>query len=675
MEYLLTRYDNGLKPVVAYNLSDFDKIKDKLKIEVNEKINYYELPITFDIETSTIYNRERSLLKEKDIYEGFMYHWQICIKGYVFFGRTWDELQQFFIKLRETLWQEHFKAKLVCYVHNLSYEFQFMYNFFDISKVFATAKRKILKCLGNDWIEFRCSYYLSGMNLKKFIENTPNAHYQKAKGDLDFDIIRTHKSYLNIFEKGYCYNDVRGLYEAVTFLLNNDNLKTIPLTSTGYVRRECRRAMAKNKANKKKFEKNKLTLELYNLLKSAFRGGDTASNRLYTAQIINDVYSYDFASSYPFVMLSEKYPTGQFMSGSIETEEELAHYNSKYCTIATYTFENIRVKEKTTVPYIPLAKCNGVKNQKSFNGRILNADYITIDLTNIDVDIIFKHYDFDSFYVDNFHFARKDYLPKELREKILYYFRKKCELKDVPGKEYEYIQAKKKLNAIYGMMVTDILHDEFIFDNGEWEIEENRTQEQLDKYYSSYNSFLTYQWGVWVTAYARRNLDNARDLVGIDHVYNDTDSIKVIGNYDSVIEKFNKKLQKYCDDNHIINYVDYNGKRYYLGHMEKDGHYNNFITLGAKKYCYENEKGIHLTVSGLDSNKGAKEISKYGIESFKNGKIFRDSGRQTAYYNDDCIHKLNVNGVEVITGSNIGLVNTTYTLGMTNTMLSILNLT
>ena len=80
-------------------------------------------------------------------------------------------------------------------------------------------------------------------------------------------------------------------------------------------------------------------------------------------------------------------------------------------------------------------------------------------------------------------------------------------------------------------------------------------------------------------------------------------------------------------------------------------------------------------MSGLDKKKGAAELSAgNGLQDFTNGKIFNDSGRTVAYFNTMPVHQINVNGCSIITGSNIAIVDTTYTLGITDTMLNIIDL-
>ena len=180
---------------------------------------------------------------------------------------------------------------------------------------------------------------------------------------------------------------------------------------------------------------------------------------------------------------------------------------------------------------------------------------------------------------------------------------------------------------------------------------------------------------MFVTSYCRRNLQLVIDEIGIDVVYCDTDSVKYIGNYDYVFEKINSEFIKKCESLDIKNYIEYNGKTFYLGLYDKEPGYLKFKTLGAKKYAFvsreTNELGV--TVSGLNKEKGAKELKeKGGINAFEIGTTFYDSGRTTAYYNNEDIHVIEVDGVKIETASNIALVDTTYTLGISDTMLSIL---
>lgn len=467
---------NSTKAIVkAYNQNDFPytRIKKSNPLISSTK-RYINHLMTFDIETSTIEKTDGS-------FEGFMYHWQVCIDGYVCFGRSWKEFLTFLRKMNRALKNYDKKHKLVCYIHNFSYEFQFIYSWIKLTDVFAIDKRKPLKAISKDFnIEFRCSYLLSNMNLKKFIENTPNAHYYKGSGDLDYKKVFTPKTSLTMSELGYCYNDVMGLYEAIIYLLKEDTLTTIPLTSTGYVRRECRNNMRKNKKNRKHFLDLKLNDKLYQLCKDSFRGGNTASNRYKTNFINYDVSSYDMSSAYPYAMISGLYPITPFQEETITSLDMLDDYNNRYCTLAYYSFEYVKLKKGVPFPYIPYSKCiefiapsydSKFKGKEfCYNGRVLEADFIKIAMTNYDYQIFINQYDYDenNVRVEDFYYSYKGFLPKEFTDTVLEFFTLKSQLKGKEGKEYEYMKSKNKLNSLYGMIVTDIIRQENLF-NDQWE--------------------------------------------------------------------------------------------------------------------------------------------------------------------------------------------------------------
>lgn len=669
MKKVLCNYGKEKHFEYAYEISDFPF--HELKAEINKK--YISLPATFDIETTTI-------VPENKIENpfGYMYIWQMCIENKVVFGRTWNDWKKFLNKLID-IYELNEKKKLVIYVHNLSFEFQFIKDFIEFKNIFATDSHKVLKC-SNDYFEFRCSYRLSNMNLKKFIENTPKSKHLKGVNDLDYKTIRTSETELTEIEYGYCFNDVLGLYEAILFLLKSDTLETIPLTSTGYVRRECRKNMRKNKKNHMQFVETKIDSDIYYLLKECFRGGNTASNRYLTNMVLEKVGSYDISSSYPYAMLLPIYPIGKFFPCSIEDIQELKEYNKNYCTIGKFIFENIRLKKNISIPYLPYSKCRNVLNSTCYNGRILKADFVETSITNLDFEIIEKQYEYDFLSVKDFYISRRDFLPQELRNSIFEYFETKSKLKGIKEKEYEYMQAKGKLNSIYGMCVTDIVHNEFkINDSGEWFHEEKNIDDELEKFYKNRNNFLSYQWGVFVSAYARKRLQIAIDKIGMDVVYCDTDSVKYIGVHDKDFEEINKNMLAYCKENTIKHSIKVNDKKFMMGQFdnenqkEKTYEYDLFKTLGAKKYAFKIGDEYGLTVAGLSKKLGGQELSKEkNLDGFRIGKVFKNSGRTTVYFNNEKIHEIEINGVKMITGSNIAILETTYTLGITDTMLSIL---
>ena len=651
-----------------WNEFPFDILNKDIVKSGKHKI-YQRHPMTFDIETSKIPT------DDEGHYQAFMYIWQVCIEGNVVFGRRWEELQEF-MKNVVNAYKLSEEERVVVYVHNLSFEFQFIQDYFKFTDVFAMASRSILTAK-TAHLEFRCSYKLSNMSLAKFIENTPNTIHYKGVDDLDYATVRTPDTPLTEVEYGYCFNDVMGLYECVMELLKEDNIASIPLTSTGYVRRDCRNAMNKNKNNRKMFLRSRLTLLQYKLLRECFRGGNTASDRYLTNLILKIVGSYDLSSSYPFQMIAREYPLGKWNYGVIPDIKTLEEYNSKYCTIARYTFKNIHLRDEKPIPYIPQSKCLALGDDREiYNGRILHADFLTISMTNIDYDIVKEQYEYDEIAVEEFHYSRKGLLPKELRDTIMYYFEKKSELKGDEEHYYEYMKSKNKLNSIYGMTVTNILNTEIEYHDGEYtekKMTEEEMQEALDKYYKNHRSFLNYSWGVFVTAYARRELEDGLNIAGLDTIYCDTDSVKFIGNHDREFEEYNERLNKECEEKGIRNYTEVNGKRFYMGIFDKEKGYDEFITLGAKKYAFLQNGKLGITVSGLSKKKGAEELEKKGgLRRFQRNEVFYNSGRTIAQYNSAEVHDITVNGCTFSTASNLAIVDTTYTLGITDTMLDII---
>ena len=651
----------------AYSLEEYKAIQKGSYNDI--KGGYIDLYATFDIESSMVLNNARTLTKDTPQYDGFMYIWQFCIEGVVIFGRTWDQYQALLDYLTK-FFELGEKRKLKIFVHNLSFEYVYIRDFSKFNKVFGYDNRSIIRAQ-NECFEYLCSYVLSNMNLAKLCQNMGCTHV-KAKNDLDYSIVRTPTTPLTEIEYGYCFNDVRGLWEAIAKYLEFDTLATLPLTSTGFVRRDVRENTRKNKKYRKGFLKRKLNDELYQLFTEAFRGGNTASNRYATGYQINGVKSMDMTSSYPNVLLRfPEYPVGNFIKWAVDDIDDLVYAHNKYCTIGRYTFTNIEIDPDATIPYIPFYKCSRVSEDlECYNGRVLHAAELTIALTNIDFDIINSMYKYDDVIVTDYYVAKKGYLADEIREKIYEYYLKKCTLKYDPDAWYEYMLAKAKLNSIYGLMAQKIIKDEWILDaNGDLVLSEE--PKTLDDYYNSYNSFTEYQCGCFCTALARLMLQRGIDLVGADMIYCDTDSVKYQGDHDADFKRLNNEIRK--TNNEYCTVKSDNGKDYTLGIWDDDGSYQTFITLGAKKYAYTDQEGkIHVTVSGLGKRDAAAELEAgKGLDDFRIGKVFTHSGRTVAQYNEHLgRHIINVNGEDIVSYSNIAIVPTTYTLGVTSTMLA-----
>ena len=109
------------------------------------------------------------------------------------------------------------------------------------------------------------------------------------------------------------------------------------------------------------------------------------------------------------------------------------------------------------------------------------------------------------------------------------------------------------------------------------------------------NVFYLFRGGVWTTAYARNNL--LRNVLKLDDfvIYCDTDSLKLMEGYDKkVIDEYNNFVEnkiKFVAKQLEIDVekfapVDIKGEKHMLGVFDLDGHYEEFITQGAKKYAF-----------------------------------------------------------------------------------------
>lgn len=676
MEFIYTDTIKGRVRVPIYHYSKIPYTQIMLECGESKKrngVSYLEVPCAFDIETTNIFRRnKKGQIDNKQRPFSFMYHWQMCIGFRVIFGRSWEEFQKMLKSIEKNMHLSK-KLRLVVYCHNLPFEFQHMRRFLRVTDSFCKSERSPIYVVHDGCIEFRCSAALSNMSLSMFCKNE-NATFYKLEDTFDYDKIRTADTELTEEEKGYCYNDVRGLCECILSLMRFDTLATMPLTSTGYVRRDARVSMSKNKKNRRAFKDSALSADEYQYMRAAFRGGDTHANARYANQVIDNVTSFDIASSYPACMMIDKFPVSKFIKIADDTFEEFSKRREEFCFLLHVAFEGVRFIGQHGIPYIPLAKCKHISKKKLLdNGRIREADTLTMWVTDIDLDIILEEYQIDEIKIGEKYASFAGDLPQEYKKVIMDYYEKKTLLKGSKSEEdiYMYNKSKNRLNALFGMMCMRLDQQETTY-TGEgktgYETTETALEDILEKYYKKRSSFLSYQHGVWVTARARARLHRFyNEIAGRDLIYGDTDSAKLINieKHRKDIDALNKKLQAeaeaagaYADDR--------NGKRHYMGVWEYDGTYDEMKTLGAKKYVVNIDGKCYSTIAGVNKKAGQAFFNKHGIDAFRVGATIENSGHLVAYYNDDEIHEIEINGCRMQTASNLALIDDTYTIGVTD---------
>lgn len=208
--------------------------------EVGNRKKYDNTIMSFDIETTSylIYNnkmlntieyekftkKEQSTIKKQST----MYIWMFSIDDKVYYGRTWEEFIKFLNRL-----EEYDNLKKIVFVHNLSFEFQYLKSILNFNNVFARKERKPIKAeVENYNIEFRCSYMMSNCSLD-YLPKLFNLQIKKLKGNLDYTKIRHSKTELTEKELAYCENDCLVIYYYILEELKKyHTINKIPITAT-----------------------------------------------------------------------------------------------------------------------------------------------------------------------------------------------------------------------------------------------------------------------------------------------------------------------------------------------------------------------------------------------------------------------------------------------------------
>ena len=653
---------------------------------------YIGLTTAFDIETTLL----------EDIRQSVMYIWQWQFStDYTVIGRTWDEFKDLLNRIKAALPAGRW---LVVYVHNLSYEFQYLKSVYSFSpsEIFAVASRKLLKCDMHQCFEFRCSYKLTNLSLKDFTKNMKVKHQKLSGDDFDYSKDRYPWTELSDQELEYCINDVRGLVEAVNALMarDGDTLQTIPLTSTGYVRRNAKKAMRQGIHHN--FVYSILPdYETYCALREAFRGGNTHANRFFSGDIVFGVHSADRSSSYPAVLCNREFPMSVFvpiLSADLNEDYIVRCIKIRHkALLLRIRIDNLKLRDDYWgCPYLSTDKCREIKNLgDDDNGRILRADSLETTITDVDLRIITREYEGKITWLQGWYASYKK-LPDPLINEIVKYYKDKTELKGVKGQEIYYDRAKSLLNSLYGMMAQSSIKAKPIFKQvGDWDDsytkikeddtltydEKRKAIEEIEReLLGEYNkkAFLAYQWGVWCTAWARYELECGIKLAHgegdnyANFIYCDTDSVKYIGDIDWSV--YNNARIAECRESGAFA-TDPAGIIHYMGVFESEDNsdtgfaYYSFKTLGAKKYAYTKTKDgqTHCTIAGVNKAKGGEELDDHGgLPAFEDGFVFKEAGGTEAVYNDDPkIKSVTIDGHKLNITSNIAILPSEYTLGIT----------
>lgn len=638
-----------------------------------DSYGYVELYCGFDIETTQIESGGQHL--------SFMYNWQFSINSSVIMGKTWDK----FIQLLDSMIQ-HFNlsksSRIIVFVANLGYEWQFMRKWLTVTDSFLIDSRQPLMVTHRGCIEFRDALLISGGSLAYLAKNYTTT--QKMIGDLDYKKLRNSTTKLTEKELKYCVNDVVILSEYSQFIFNTfiKPLHFIPSTKTSIIRRQVKeKAFCKQNKDvvKKAIQICYPNENLYRLIINwLFRGGYVHSSALYTNMVVNNMKSYDYESSYPNVMNHAYFPVGKFINKKIK-KSEYEIFNKKYCTIAVITFYNI--KKKTIHSIESKNKIINSKGAIYDNGRLIKANEITVCITELDYLNYKDFYNWSDFEIQQFYYTIRGKLPKYLLSVLNSNFETKSKLKQSGKKDtQEYALSKENVNSNFGMTVTHLYEKSIKYDP---ETESYYTDLTFNFDLEKDKQFLLPQWGVWITAHARRNLLEVVRIINEDVVYCDTDSIKLVNyeNWGKFFFDYNKKVRQrnyiWCQENNY-DYKLFKNLGTFEDETKGTGIIKRFKTCGAKRYIYETEKeGIKTTISGLNKKVLVEYCNSKKLDVFEffsdDMEIPSDSSKRlTSEYHDEPTKAI-IDGEIMQEKSSVSLYETTFTMSMDNYYLEYLN--
>ena len=537
--------------------------------------------------------------------------------------------------------------KKIVYIFNASYDWVFLRKFL-IREYGIPVKQLNTKPHFPIYIEFhngliiRDALILAQRKLEKWAEDMDVEH-KKAVGSWDYDLIRHQDHVFTPEELHYIENDTLAGVECIDKLMEtlNKSIYSIPWTATGIPRDEVKKRGKDNRGHAL-FKSQVLTYQEQLILERVFHGGYTHGNRLYyNDTVYGKIKCYDFASSYPYVMLSEKFPADRF----VHVPDRSAMDILRDAKNNAYFFKLLMIKPRLKdrlfpMPYLQHSKCAKTINVNVDNGRIIEADYVEIWITEVDLEIIAQQYDMDKHICLNVYAAHKDYLPRWYTDYIYELFRDKTMLKGTDRVLYNI--AKGKLNSLYGMTVQrpvpwTINED---YETGEFSEDESMDPEaEYAKYCRRATNVLNYQIGVWTTAYAARNLFRLGACAGT-WLYSDTDSCYGLKWNKEKLQKYNEGCKKKLLENGY-GPVLHNDREYWLGVAEHDGTYTEFKQIHAKCYCgrSEDDGQLHITVAGVP--KAGAAVLQDDISNFRPGCVFPGTmtGKKTyTYFFMDDIH-------------------------------------
>lgn len=604
------------------------------------------------------------------------YLWQFGVDDVYFYGRYIEDLIPVWDYLESLKWNT------ICWVHNLSYEFATLIGFIQFDKVFARSPHKPITATAGT-LQFRCTYMLSRQKLEDI---GGSVGYPKLTEQMEYDSIRTPKSKLLPQEVDYAIRDLEILHAYVLKMRTEYKLlQSIPLTQTGRPRKEVKKIYARDwRYHQRMTRLLPCNAAEYKRLKAAFIGGWVHANYYWVDILLKGKYAvtpWDITSSYPLQMILHKYPSEPWTHCTDPEDFDFYLQHKNMLCLVEVEFNNIwSAKYNDYISYNKTYDRQGVKHE---NGRVYAGTHFKMFITSVDLEIIRDCYHGDIKVID-LYYSRASYLDKRYVEYILKLYNNKVQLTHTgdPVKEELRARSKELLNALYGMMVSSLIYPELSFNNYDkrWKPKhfdniaelDAFTDQELDKLRDRpWKNFQSFSAGLFVTAYARKQLYAAVGAIDKDVVYHDTDSVYCKGDHRDFFKDFNEDLKKQllamCNnrgiDPELLHPKDPSGEEQWIGIYVSDTGgvpLYEFKTLGAKRYAYreiskedaeklaaaqpdpEKKKKIlkrgqiKITISGVNKSTGAAAL-KDDLKNLNSDMVFdyKECGKMIPHYLTD----------------------------------------
>jgi len=558
---------------------------------MSDKNTNYEYSYYFDIETSRIpYDLPKGAVRTVDDYIQAMYLANLLEMNNStgeftnsWFFRTFDEFMDHVNDISND------SNKIVIYSHNLSYEFDFYNRHFNCSALTkAKSKADIFGNIEHESIiksnrdvlaitfenmpyaKFKDSLALFNKGVKMLGDDLVKVRHEDLKKlDYNYEKIRLWCDELEPLDYEYNKRDNEIVARSIYWFMkdNNYTFKEVPLTFTAntkkhrlkYIKDRDKRLNKKNLQTINALKTFALTdFNFFTMQRSAYQGGFTSANAMYTNKLVHNVYSADEKSAYPKMMTTKRFPifnekgnmdkiacfiTGQDANDFFQLYKDNLYNVKGY--YGDFIIKNIKLKKPDYLA--PLAKSHLLnfmsltdRNSLVINGKVHQADEVKATFTNVGIEWLSLCYEWDEIYCSRMCLSTADrYLSEGEVHSLLNDFAIK---EGVDKEKYaiEYALAKVNINAIYGVKVQNDLKDSYNLINGDIyaSVFDKLTLNEQEEIYNNFLStrkigrdtqnFDLYSDGIFVTDYAR--LELLRMMVylydnGYVTVYCDTDSL------------------------------------------------------------------------------------------------------------------------------------------------------